>query len=363
VVDRATEIWHALEEGPDHDSRIKAGYARVQLLQGAGRLSPDEAVARLAPVRALWRGHPWQARMLEGLAELYRRSGDRAAAIRTWHDLLVEFPALPDAQRIELAMRDAFAEALQQDAATGAVRAYALYRDFPDLVAAGPPGDRVRQGLATRLAELDLLEPAAELLGELVERRLSGAAKATAGADLAALRLRQPDPAAALAALERSRVADGLPAELERRRRLLQARALAAAERPAEALALLDGRRGPDERQLQAEILWQLRDWPRLALTLEDLLAPRAEAAALSEAEQDLVIRLAVAYDQQADRAALVRLRARFGAGMSGQPGEPAFLMATMAPGRPVEPEAVLAVAAEHLGRVRDYLAAAPAAP
>jgi hypothetical protein len=56
-------------------------------------------------------------------------------------------------------------------------------------------------------------------------------------------------------------------------------------------------------------------------------------------------------------------LRARFGAAISGQAGEPAFLMATMTPGRPAAPAAVLAVATEHLGRVRDYLAAEPAAP
>ena len=48
---------------------------------------------------------------------------------------------------------------------------------------------------------------------------------------------------------------------------------------------------------------------------------------------------------------------------MSGLAGEPAFLMATMTPGRPVAPEAVIAVAAEHLRRIDDYLAAEPAAP
>jgi hypothetical protein len=34
-----------------------------------------------------------------------------------------------------------------------------------------------------------------------------------------------------------------------------------------------------------------------------------------------------------------------------------------MTPGRPAAPAAVLAVATEHLGRVRDYLAVEPAAP
>ena len=361
---RADEIWRALEGGPDHDSRIKSVYARVQLRLDEGRLDPEQALATLAPARALWRGHPWEARMLQGLAELYLQSGDRAGAIRVWHDLLAGFPGLPDAGRIDRARRAALEEVLLQDGTVGAVRAYALYRDFPELVAAGAAGDRVRRRLAARLAELDLLEPAAALLGELVEARPSGAARAEAGAELAALWLRAPDPAAALAALDRSHLGPGLPAELERHRRMLRARALAAARRPAEALALLDGHTSSSARALQAEILWQIRDWPRLAATLEELLGRRAgPAAALSETDQDLVLRLAIAYGQQADGAALDRLRARFGAAMRAQPGEPAFLMATMTPGRPLAPEAILAVAAEHLGRVRAYLAAEPAAP
>lgn len=362
--ERADEIWRGLEGGADHDSRIKAAYARVQLLLDGGRLGAEEAVASLAPARALWRGHPWEARMLQGLAELYRQSGDRVAAIRVWHDLLTGFPGLPAAGGIDRALRATFEEALLQDETVGAVRAYALYRDFPELVAAGAAGDRVRRRLAARLADLDLLEPAAGLLGELVEERLSGAAKAAAGVELAALWLRAPDPPAALAALDRSHVRARLPAELERRRRVVRARALAAAQRPAEALALLDGHASSSERQLEAEILWQIRDWPRLAATLEALLGRReGPDAALSDADQDLVLRLAIAYGQQADGAALERLRARFGTALSGQPGERAFLMATMTPGRPLAPEAILAVAAEHLDRVRAYLAAEPAAP
>ena len=46
-----------------------------------------------------------------------------------------------------------------------------------ELVAAGAAGDQVRRRLAAGLAELDLLEPAAALLGQLVDG-YSGAARA-----------------------------------------------------------------------------------------------------------------------------------------------------------------------------------------
>ena len=237
------------------------------------------------------------------------------------------------------------------------------YRDFPELLhLEGALGDRLRRQLAARLAGLDLIEPAAALLDELIERGLSGPAKAEAGAELAELRLRQPDAAAALAALDRSRVDDQLVPALSVQRRLLRARALAAAGQPDAALALLDGRPGRPEQLLRAEILWQTRDWSRFAHCVEDLLARREDSKApLPEEDQELVIRLALAYARQAQPGALERLRARFAHAMRGQADEAAFLIATLTSGRPVEPEAVLAVAAEHLARTRDYLNSGPA--
>ena len=107
-----------------------------------------------------------------------------------------------------------------------------------------------------------------------------------------------------------------------------------------------------------------MRDWRQLAAALEGLLGRRTDvAAALSAEDQELVLRLAVAYAQQTTTTRLGRLRARFGPAMRGEAGEPAFLMATMAPGRAATPEGALAVAAEHLARVQSYLDAAPAEP
>jgi hypothetical protein len=364
AVDRADAIWRGLEVDADYETRIKAAYSRVQTLLEAGRLSVHEALARLAPARPLWRGHPWEPRMLGGLARLYRQAGDRARAIRTWQELLAAFPALPDAAEVRALINESFAEALLPDGAIGAVRAYALYRDVPELMPEGVAGDRQRRSLAAQLAQLDLLEPAAQLLGERLELPLGEAARAEAGAELAELWLRAPDPAAALAALERTAPGGALAAPLAARRRLLQARALMAADRPDEALAVLEGRPSRSEQLERSEILWQLRDWPRLATTLEGLLARHARTAgSLSSEEQDLVLRLAVAYARQSAGGALARLRSRFGPAMRAAPGEPAFLMATVARGQAVAPEAVLAVAAERRARVQNYLGAAPTAP
>jgi hypothetical protein len=211
-------------------------------------------------------------------------------------------------------------------------------------------------------AGLDLIRPASALLGSLLRGRLAGVDKAAAGADLAELWLREPDAEAALTALERSRIETPLPADLDQRRRILQAAALARLEQGAAALPLLDGLHTPAAVQLRVAILWQEQDWPHLVSAIEDALARRSDPESLlSEDEQAMVVQLALAHGRLGQSAALAELRTRFAAALHGQPLEPAFLMATVASGAEVEPEAILAEAGQHLERVRGYLEAGAA--
>ena len=300
--------------------------------------------------------------MLDGLARLYRQAGDHASAIRAWHDLLATVPAPADAARVRTLMEESFAEALLPGAATGAVRALPSTATSAELMpdgARGRPAAARPRGPARRARPAGARDAAA---GELLEQPPSGRARAEAGAALAELWLRAPDPAAALGALERTAVADDLAAPLVARRRLLQARALAAADRPHEALGAARRAHEP-QRAARAQ-----RD-PLAAPRLAGARAGAREAARPLQRSRNrprrrgsgaLVLRLAVAHAQAADGGALARLRARFGPALRGEAGEPAFLMATMTPGRAVAPEAALAVAAEHRAQVQSYLDAAP---
>jgi hypothetical protein len=71
-----------------------------------------------------------------------------------------------------------------------------------------------------------------------------------------------------------------------------------------------------------------------------------------------MVLELALAHGRLGHGAALAKLRTRFAAAMRGGAVEPAFLLATSAPATAPDPEALLAVAEQHLRRVRGYLAA-----
>jgi hypothetical protein len=360
----ADEIWRALEQDAPVDVRIQAAFARTELLLETGELKPAEALARLAPTRTLWSGHPWEERMLRGLARIQMAAGDRPGALRTWRELLERVPPPVDAPAITTRMREALIAALRADgeADLQPVQAYALYREFEQLIPPDEPGDRVRRDMAERLAALDLIRPAAASL-EAVLSRLAGVDRAAAGADLAELWLHEPDPKAALDALERSRNETPLPAALDQRRRILQAAALARLERRAPALSLLDGLTTPAADRLRVALLWQEQDWPRLVPAIEGALARRSDPASpLTDDEQAMVVQLALAQGRLGESATLAEVRTRFAAALRGGPLEPAFLMATVDAVAAVEPAAVLAQAEQHLQRVRGYLEATRAA-
>jgi hypothetical protein len=214
----------------------------------------------------------------------------------------------------------------------------------------------LRRQMAARLAALDLIRPAAASLEVLLSGLPAGVDKAATGADLAELWLREPDPEAALAALERSRIQAPLPATLDQRRRILQAAALVRLERRAPALSLLDGLDTPAADQLRVALLWQQQDWSHLVSAIEAALARRRDPESpLTEDEQAMVVQLALAHGHLGQSAALAQLRTRFAAALQGRPLEPAFLMATVASDATIEPEAVLAQAEQHLQRTRGY--------
>jgi hypothetical protein len=358
ALDEADEIWRRLERSEDRQTRIAAGFARVQMSLQSGGLSPAEALARLVAARPLWRPHPEEPAMLDALARAYLQNHEPSSALYVWREVLSRFPGTPDAAQIARAMRDSFVASLlpTDGIVIGPIRAFALYRDFPELAPDGPLGERLRRRLAAQLAGLDLIEPAASLLEPSLEH-MDMPAKAETGAWLAELWLRAPNPPAALAALDRTETGGNLAETLSRQRRLLRARALAVSDRQNSALALLAGGADSAERRLRVEILWNQHDWPRLIGALEPLLPADARPrGSLAEAEQELVVRLAVAYAQQGEVQALEGLRRRFGEAMRGQASEPAFLMATLPSARAPGLAPALAAADEELGRVRAYL-------
>jgi hypothetical protein len=213
------------------------------------------------------------------------------------------------------------------------VKALALYEEFKELTPAGDRGTEMVGRLADRLVQVDLLDRAASLLEGLLPRA-SPSEKARLGARLAEIRVIDGKPEAALEDLRRT-ATPGAPAELQRQRTLVQARALAALGRGEEALAALGRDDSLGAELLRAKVFRGRGDWDRVATALRHVVeAVRAASATpLGEQQARDVLDLAVALTLAGNDAQLAKLEQDYGSAMAATPLKDAFrLIAGTAP-------------------------------
>lgn len=281
--------------------------------------SPDEAIARLETVSAIWRGGEVEIEALAELGRLYaeqQRWRDAFQTARRANEVFPEHPAtrlLHDetAQRFEALFSDPDLEKLPR------LEALAMFYDFKDYLPIGRRGDEITRLLADRLVELDLLDQASEILQYQMDRRLTGAARSTVATRLAMIRLMNGKPAEALQAIVSTRLAE-LPADVKRARLLLEAKALSDLSRTDQALELLEGENGPEIDRLNADILWNGRRWREAGEALERILGESWRGQApLADGERADVMRAAVGYVMSDEALSLDRLRTKFAAKMA----------------------------------------------
>jgi hypothetical protein len=208
------------------------------------------------------------------------------------------------------------------------IQALGLFLDYEDLTPIGADGDLMVRKLARRLVDVDLLDQAAQLLKYQADNRLDGVARASVDTDLAMIQLMNRQPEAALDAINGSRTTL-LPKDMAERRRVLQARALAALGRLDDAVELLDKDNSPDALDARSEIAWRQKDWPKVGALLETRLGDRWKSTQpLSAEEQALLLRAGIAYSLADDNAALGRLRAHYASLASAAPNPNALKVA-----------------------------------
>ncbi|MDB5559006.1 MAG: repeat-containing protein, partial [Enterovirga sp.] len=287
----------------------------VRLAVKAGAMPLASAIERLETLSVTWRGGEVEARTLTDLARLYgeaKRWPDMFAIARRANRYFPQHPATRKLQEDSGQLLEQLLLGAESGNLSG-VQALSLYYDFQELAPVGRRGDELVRRLADRLVDLDLLDQAADLLQYQVDKRLTGAARATVAARLAAIRLMSAKPLLALGALHATRLAE-LPEEVRRFRYMLEARAQADLTRTDLALEILEGERGLDVDRLRASILWTARRWREAGEAGEGLLATRWEGEEpLSDRERSDVLRAAIAYALADERISLDRLKAKFG--------------------------------------------------
>ncbi len=336
--DEALDTYGQVIAADIRPTRAEAVYRTILLLDGRGRLDAARATQTLAAEALMWRDGPLELRMQKLLAELYFRAHAYRDGFTTVRQTVAYYPQGPISDELATTSQKVFGELFLDGAADALdpIEALALYYDFRQLTPPGARGDEMIRNLAQRLVRVDLLTQAADLLQYQVEARLQGAARAQVAADLAIIRIANREPRAALAVLNATRIPDLSP-QLERQRRILEARAFIDTNRSDLALDLLAPVSGRDATLLRIEAQWSGGKYAAAAELLETMYAPGDAAALADRAARMNVIRAAVGYVMADDRIGLSRIRGKFAEPMALTPEWPMFDFVT----REVSPQSI----------------------
>ncbi len=314
--DGAVALWEEVIDGTDRLFRFRAVQARVDLLTQLQTIDPKEAIKEMEKLRFAWRGDRREFNLLRRLGELYLSEGEYRKGLQTLRQAATHFRKLEEAKEITKIMSDTFSALFLEGKADELppVTAIAIYEEFKELSPAGRKGDETIQRLAERLADIDLLDQAANLLEEQVKFRLSGVDKARVGARLAEIRIASDRGGDAERAIKESEV-PGLPAALVQRRNRITARAISQQDRDTEAISVLAPDESPEAELLRARIFWNNTDWLNAARSLQRVVRgfDRGRQDPLTDPQAKLVMSLAIAMTLAGNERGLEMIRADYG--------------------------------------------------
>ncbi|PZP84461.1 MAG: hypothetical protein DI582_08745, partial [Azospirillum brasilense] len=201
----ALRIWDRLaKDGSQREVQAYARYEAAMLRHQLQMAKPEETIAELEGIRMSWRGDALERMVLANLAALYTEQKQYDNTLRAWRYLLQAFPADPEVLTISGNMTELFEDLFLDGVADDmpALKSLGLFYEFRELTPVGAKGDAIIQKLADRLAAVDLLPRATQLLEHQIRYRVAGEDRARVGARLALLYLLNKEPARALEVLE-----------------------------------------------------------------------------------------------------------------------------------------------------------------
>lgn len=314
--DGAVTKWEEVKESSHRPSRARATIARMELLLKLERMSGKEAIEELEKLRFAWRGDDFEFNLLRRLGSLYLGEGIYRNGLQALRQAATYFRDNEEATQVTQKMADIFNDLYLRDKADDMppVTAIAVYEEFKELTPAGAKGDEMIRKLADRLAGVDLLDQAAEILENQIRFRLKSELKAEVGARLSVVYLLAKRYDRALAALDATNE-PGLPEQLSTQRRHLRARSLMGLDRGEEALDLLKKDKANDADLLRAEIYRLAGDWSNASQPLRKIV--RAGGAKkdepLTPEQARSVLTYAISLVLSGNERALGRVRRDYG--------------------------------------------------
>ncbi|MGX4770775.1 tetratricopeptide repeat protein [Bradyrhizobium guangdongense] len=327
----ALDDYRFAVDSKDRQAAAEAKQLEVALRQKRDEIGKDEALRELETLSMTWRGDAIEVRTLQMLSQLYSENGryrDALTAARTATRLQPNADASRQAQDLA---SDLFTQIFlgPKGDELPPVEALGMFYEFRELTPIGRRGDELIRRLADRLASVDLLDQASELLQYQVDHRLEGAARAQVAARLAMIYLANRKPDMAITALRASRISD-LSGELRQQRLLLEARAQSDVGRHDLALDIVSNVSGREVLRLRSDIFWAARRWRESAEQIELYYGDRfRDFKPLNAVEKSDIIRAAVGYALADDSIGLSRFREKYTPLMSESADRLAFDIAS----------------------------------
>ncbi|HYC13536.1 MAG TPA: hypothetical protein VEC75_04760, partial [Stellaceae bacterium] len=322
----ALEIWQEVARLDDRPSRARAIEERTLALFQNGKISRGDAIQQLDALRFSWRGGAFEFDLLHQLGMLLVADGDYRRGLDVMRQALTNFPHHPEAALLREQMAASFAQVFTGENAANLspLKALSLFEEFKELLPEGAQGTAILQSLTERLISVDLLADADRLLEDQAANRLKGAQKAHAATELAAIRLLDHRPDAALKALDIPLEGEIEP-ELATQRQQLRAHALASLGRGDEALAVLANDYSRSADRIRADVYWKTQKWAEVARVFERIVDPPDADGKVDKKTARLVLDWAAALALAGDRGGREQLRSRYGAAMAQSPYAQAF--------------------------------------
>jgi len=315
---QALALWKKLGKDGEGQARVRAAVSRYGTLFAQGKLDTGKAIADLERLRFVWRGGVAEFSVNELLGRIYLKAGKIALGLETLTRASKLNPDLARSRKIRAHMQRAYVAFFVKGKGTKIqpIRALGLFHEYSVLIPSGPTGDTVITELVDRLVAFDLLEQAAQLLKQQVNRRLNGVNRARVGARLALLRLLDKNPKAAISALDVSAIKD-MPDDLAKQRLRLRARALGGLGQTDNAVTILEADTSREADLLRAELYWRAKNWLEAAGVYTRLAAaiPKRKKK-ITDNQSRILIAWSVTLLLSGDAEGLKTLRFEYGKAM-----------------------------------------------
>ncbi|MDE5461892.1 tetratricopeptide repeat protein [Bradyrhizobium sp. CSS354] len=315
----------------DRPAAAEAKQLEVALRQKRDEIGKEDALRELETLAMTWRGDSIEVKTLQMLSQMFAENGryrDALTAARTATKLQPNAEASRQAQDLA---SDLFTQIFlgPKGDELPPIEALGMFYEFRELTPIGRRGDELIRRLSDRLASIDLLDQAAELLQYQVDHRLEGAARAQVAARLSMIYLANRRPDMAITALRASRISD-LSGELRQQRLLLEARAQSDVGRHDLALDIVSNVTGREVLRLRSDIFWAARRWRESAEQIELYYGERfRDFKPLNAVEKSDIIRAAVGYALADDSIGMSRFREKYAPLMSESADRLAFDIAS----------------------------------